>query len=132
MEQAQRKASIRYHNRVYTALVLMWLLVLQRLHGGAPLESAVLELLRGLPDSFWPRPCKRVRKWREQGKAFSSHTGAYHQARQRLPLSIVQESCDRIFNELMTRLGLLWQRERQWGISAGWIFHALGPQQRAN
>ncbi len=83
----------------------MWLLVVQRLHGGAPLESAVLELLRGLPDRFWPRPCKRLRQWREQDKALSSHTGAYHQARQRLPLSVVQESCDRIFNELMTRLG---------------------------
>jgi len=81
--------------------VVLWLLVLQRLQGGAPLETAVLELLRGLPCSFWPRPCKRVRAWQEHGKAPSSHTGAYNQARQALPLSVVRRSCDRIFEELM-------------------------------
>jgi len=82
----------------------MWLLVLQRLHGAAPLEAAVLELLRGLPASFWPRPCKRIRKWREQGESPSSNTGAYNQARQALPLAIVQQSCDRIFQELTGKM----------------------------
>jgi hypothetical protein len=82
----------------------MWLLVLQRLQGGAPLEAAVLELLRGLPASFWPRPCKRIRKWREQGESPSSNTGAYNQARQALPLAIVQQSCDRIFQELTGKM----------------------------
>ena len=79
----------------------MWLLVMQRLHGGASLEAAVLELLRGLPASFWPQPCKRLRQWREHGKMPSSHTGAYNQARQALPLSIVKQSCDRIFEQLV-------------------------------
>jgi hypothetical protein len=81
----------------------MWLLVVQRLHGGAPLETAVMELLRGLPASCWPRPCKRIRDWQEQGKPLSSHAGAYHQARQALSLSVVQQSCDRIFEELAAR-----------------------------
>lgn len=81
----------------------MWLLVVQRLHGGAPLETAVMELLHGLPASFWPRPCKRIRDWQEQGKPLSSHPGAYHQARQALSLSVVQQSCDRIFEELAAR-----------------------------
>ncbi len=82
----------------------MWLLVVQRLHGGAPLETAVLELLHGLPAGFWPRPCKRIRDWQEQGKPLSSNTGAYNQARQALPLSVVQQSCDRIFEELAARM----------------------------
>jgi len=82
----------------------MWLLVLQRLHGGASLETVVMELLRGLPASFWPRPCKRIRQWREEGKPLSSHTGAYNQARQALPLPIVQQSCDRIFQELVGKV----------------------------
>ena len=80
----------------------MWLLITQRLCGGA-LEDAVLELLRGLPASFWPRPCKRLRQWWEGGKSPSSHTGAYNQARQALPLSTVQQSCDRIFEHLVVR-----------------------------
>ena len=82
----------------------MWLLILQRLEGGAPLGAAVLELLRGLPSEFWPRPCKRIRDWRERGTAPSSHTGAYNQARQALPLAVVQRSCDRIFQELIAQL----------------------------
>jgi Transposase DDE domain len=75
--------------------------VAQRLYGGASLEVAVLELLRGLPASFWPNPCKRIRDWRKHGQAPSSNTGAYNQARHALPLSMVQKSCDRIFEQLM-------------------------------
>lgn len=92
-------------NGVYTSLVILWLLVAQRLQGGASLESAVLEMLQGLPADFWPRPCKRIRDWREQGKLPSSNTGAYNQARQALPLSIVQKSCDRIFQQLVAQIG---------------------------
>ena len=104
LDQAQTDAGVRRNNSVYSPLVVMWLLVLQRLHGGASLETAVLELLRGLPASFWPNPCKRVRQWREHGKSPSSHTGAYNQARQALPLSIVEQSCDRIFEQLVNQM----------------------------
>jgi hypothetical protein len=104
LEQAQAEAGVKLNNSVYSPLVVLWLLVAQRLQGGAPLAAAVLELLRGLPASFWPRPCKRIRNWREHGKAPSSHTGAYNQARQALPLSIVQNSCDRIFEQLTAQL----------------------------
>jgi hypothetical protein len=64
-----------------------------------------LELLRGLPDTFWPRPCKRIRDWREHGRTPSSNTGAYNQARQALPRSIVQKSCDHIFQQLVAQMG---------------------------
>jgi hypothetical protein len=98
------QAGVRHRNGIYSPLVVLWLLVVQRLHGGAPLEAAVLELLRGLPANFWPRPCKRIRDWQARGKSPSSHTGAYNQARQALPLSVVQQSCDRIFEELVGQL----------------------------
>jgi Transposase DDE domain len=80
------------------------LLVAQRLYGAASLETAVLELLRGLPASFWPQPCKRIQQWRDQGKTPSSNTGAYNQARQKLPLGIVQKSCDHIFQQLVAQM----------------------------
>lgn len=102
IEQACAQARIRCHNRVYNPLVVLWLFVVQRLHGGAPLEAAVLELVHGLPASFWPQPCKRVRDWKQDGKSPSSNTGAYNQARQALPVSVVRESCDRIFESLVT------------------------------
>ena len=62
-----------------------------------------MQLLCGLPAGFWPRPCKRIRDWRERGHSPSLHTGAYNQARQALPLSVVQQSCDRIFEKLVSQ-----------------------------
>lgn len=104
LAQAQIEAQVKYNNGVYSPLVVLWLLVAQRLCGGASLGDAVLELLRGLPASFWPRPCKRIRDWLEQGKTPSSHTGAYNQARQTLPRSMVQKSCDRVFEQLIAKM----------------------------
>lgn len=83
---------------------MLWLLVLQRLYGGVPLQAAVLELLRGLPANFWPRPCKRIRNWQQQGELPSSHTGAYNQARQALPLLVVQQASDRVCTQLMAEM----------------------------
>ena len=105
MDQACQKAPRRFNNSIYNPLVVMWLLLWQRLHGAAPLEAAVLDLLQDLPACFWPNPCKRMRAWRESGQPISGHTAAYNQARQKLPLSVVEQSCDRIFDELMARLG---------------------------
>lgn len=96
---------MKRNNSVYSPLVVLWLMVAQRLDGGASLEAAVLQLLRGLPASFWPQPCKRIRDWREHGKMPSSNTGAYNQARLALPLSMVEKSCDRIFEQLVAQIG---------------------------
>src|SRR5208282_4771263 len=77
----------RQNNRVYTFAVVTWLMVVQRLQGPGTLHTAVLELLRDPPADFWPRPCKRLRPAPQpQGRPLSSHTGAYNQARQELPL----------------------------------------------
>jgi putative transposase len=113
LQSALEEAGVRRHNGIYSPLVILWLLVWQRLEGGAPLETAVLELLRGLPASFWPRPCKRMRDWWEHGKAPSSNTGAYNQARQALPVSVVQKSCDRIFEELVAQFDRPGSRQRR-------------------
>ena len=104
LEQALTEAGLKHNNGVYTPLVVLWLLVSQRLRGGASLESAVLELVQGIPDTFWPRPCKRIRDWREHGKAPSTNTGGYNQARLALPLLIVEKSTDRIFEQFVARL----------------------------
>jgi hypothetical protein len=100
VQRLQHQAGLRHNNRVYTPQVVLWLLIVQRLDGGASLETAVLALLRGLPASFWPRPCKRLQNWRQHGTPLSSYSGAYNQARQALPLPVVQQSCDRIFEQL--------------------------------
>ena len=104
LDQALSEAGVKSNNSIYSPLVVLWLLVAQRLQCGASMEAAVLELLRGLPSSFWPRPCKRIRDWREHGKAPSSNTGAYNQARQALPLSVVQKGFDHIFEQLLSQV----------------------------
>lgn len=104
LDQLQTEAGVKRNNCVYSPLVTMWLMMLQRLHCGASLESAVLELLRGLPPSFWPNPCKRIRRWQEDGTAPSSNTGAYNLARQALSPSIVQKSYDRMFAQMVSRM----------------------------
>jgi putative transposase len=101
---AYQQAIAKFNNSVYTPQVVMWLLMRQRLQGAAPLEAAVLDLLQDLPACFWPNPCKRVRAWQQSGKPMSGNTAAYNQARQKLPLPVVEQSCDRIFDQLMARL----------------------------
>jgi hypothetical protein len=84
----------------------MWLLMWQRLHGAAPLEAAVLDLLQDVPACFWPNPCKRVRDWQQSGKPVSGNTAAYNQGRQKLPSSVVEQSCDHMFDQLTARMAL--------------------------
>ncbi len=100
LTKVQNQTSIRQNNRVYSFLVVIWLMIAQRLHGGAALESAVLEFLRGLPPTFWSRPCKRLQDWQHSQIPLSGNTGAYNKARQGLPLTVVEQSCDRIFRQL--------------------------------
>jgi len=90
------EAEKRENNRVYNTTVVMWLMITQRLQVEGSLETAVLELA-GLPASFWPNPCKR----RQPGEGpMSSNTGAYNQARQKLPVKAVKEFCDHMFEQL--------------------------------
>ena len=58
--QFGEKQELRQNNRVYNYAVVIWLMIVQRLHGNGSLETAVLELVRGLPKDFWPQPCKRL------------------------------------------------------------------------
>jgi putative transposase len=98
LQQILQKEKRRQNNRVYSVAVVMWLMILQRLQGPGTLQTAVLELLRGLPSSFWPRPCKRLQS-QPEAHPLSSHTGAYNTARQELPVRIVEQCLDRVFDQ---------------------------------
>ena len=104
---AQNQAKIRENNRVYTSPVVVWLMICQRLQAQGTLESAVLELLGGLPGSFWPQPCKRLEEAAEEGgPRLSKQTGAYNKARQKLSLEVVEECFDHAFQQLIEQAGL--------------------------
>lgn len=99
---ALQKAGAEENNRVYTSAVVMWLMIWQRLQAHGRLDSAVLELLGGLPASFWPDPCKRLEDAaQEGGQRLCSHTGAYNKARQELSLPVVEQCCDHAFEQLV-------------------------------
>ena len=99
--QFQEKQELRQNNRVYNYAVVIWLMIVQRLHGNGSLETAVLELVRGLPKDFWPQPCKRLQSAGQDGKSsLSSNTGSYSNARQEFPLTVLEQCCDRVWAQL--------------------------------
>lgn len=101
LQQLRQKVKLHENNRVYNQSVVMWLMIAQRLQGGGTLETGVLELLMGLPSSFWPKPCKRLRvDANGQKRRLSGNTGSYNDARQALPVSFVQQCFDRAFMQL--------------------------------
>lgn len=105
-DQLRQTEKLRENNRVYHHAVVMWLMIAQRLQGNGTLETAVLELLRGLPASFWPNPCKRLQVGPEGQKPnLSGNTGSYNNARQALPVTTVEQCFDRAFEQLTGEAG---------------------------
>lgn len=70
-------------NTVYTASVILWMLVYQRLKPDASLEAAVKHLLE-------TRPAYLPKNKRLSNGTLSTATGGYSTARSRLPLEVVQ------------------------------------------
>jgi hypothetical protein len=102
LQQLRQKQALRENNRVYNQSVVMWLMIAQRLQGGGTLETGVMELLLGLPSSFWPKPCKRLQVDANGEKPrLSGNTGSYNDARQALPVSLVEECSDWAFVQLI-------------------------------
>lgn len=74
---------------VYTTLATLWMLTLQRLGGGKSLEAIVKETLTHHRDIF-PNN-KRVR-----GGTLSKNSSGYSEARQRLPIEVVEHFTDAV------------------------------------
>ena len=100
MEQQLRQAKVRQNNRLYNPLVVVWLMVFQRFHSNVSMERAAVTMAHGLPAAFWPRPCKRRKE-----DQVSSKDGSYSTARQELPLSVVEQSANRVLEGLLEQTG---------------------------
>lgn len=79
---------------IFTARVVLWMMMMQRLQPRGSLASSVAQLVEGRFDPVLSA-CKRVRD-----KNIASSTGGYCQARQHLPKLLVS----RVMNESMERL----------------------------
>src|ERR1035438_9883342 len=85
-------------NGVYSARLVIWMMIDQRLHARGTLASSVERLVQGRFDSLLSR-CKRV-----QQKKIALSTGGYCQARQRLSKLLVSRSMDELIARLRSRL----------------------------
>jgi hypothetical protein len=80
-------------NMVYTHGVTLWMLILQRLNGGATLEQVIQQVLTHNRDLF---PANR----RVEENTLSENSAAYSQARKRLPLEVIFEFSNAVCNYL--------------------------------
>lgn len=94
VEYLQKQAQIKVRRSIYTAQVVIWLMILQRLQPKGTLATSVEALLAGAADGLLSG-CRRV-----QQKRISRRTGGYSHARQRL----AKRLCWQVVTELVLRL----------------------------
>ena len=94
----QRQMGVTVRNGIYSARLVIWMMIDQRLHARGTLASSVGELVQGRFDPLLSR-CKRVRE-----KKIALSTGGYCQARQHLPKLMVRRSMDELIERLRSRL----------------------------
>jgi hypothetical protein len=94
LQYLEQQTGLRHKRGVYSIAVVVWLMMLQRLHGRGTLASGVQMLLEGAAEPLL-YPCRRVRR-----KRISGRTGGYCQARQKLPKLV----CRQVSQELVERL----------------------------
>src|SRR5580704_11565875 len=83
---------------IYSARLVIWMMIHQRLQAQGTLARSVEQLVQGRFDALLSR-CKRVR---EHNIAVS--TGGYCQARQHLPKLVVSRSMDELIERVRNRL----------------------------
>jgi len=100
LEYFQRQAKMKIRRGVYSGAVVLWLMILQRLHPIGTLSAAVQLLIQGAAGPLMQN-CRRVRR-----KCFSPQTGGYCQARQKLPVKLCQQVGREMNEQLRKILGL--------------------------
>jgi len=94
----QRQIGIQSHDGIYSARVVLWMMMTERLRPRGTLASSVAQLVEGRLDPLLSQ-CKRV-----QDRSIALSTGGYCQARQRLSKLLVSLSMDEILERLRHRL----------------------------
>jgi putative transposase len=100
VEYLQKEAGMRIRRGIYSAQVVLWLMILQRLHAVGTLAAAVQLLIQGAAQPLLQN-CRRVRRGR-----ISSRTGGYCQARHQVPTVLCRQVLGEITHQLRQVLGL--------------------------
>jgi hypothetical protein len=118
LQEADQLFEQRAHT-VYTASVVLWMLVFQRLKPDASLENAVKHLLETCPNHLPEN--KRLR----EGK-LSTNSGSYSVARSRLPLDVVRWFAEEVSTGIISTTAPVLQQRRVFMIDGTTI--ALAPE----
>jgi putative transposase len=94
LQYLQKQTGRKVRRGIYSARVVLWLMILQRLHAGASLAAAVQLLIQGACGELLEN-CHRVRRGN-----ISSRTGGYCQARRKLPKLLCRQVSDEIVEQL--------------------------------
>jgi hypothetical protein len=94
----QRELGIVRRDGIYSARLLLWMMMSQRLQRGGTLALSVEQLAQGRFDALLSQ-CKRARQ-----KNIALSTGGYCQARQHLPKIMVSRTMDELMERLRGRL----------------------------
>ena len=85
VEYYQKQSGSKIRRGIYSAQLVLWLMILQRLHAVGTLAAVIQLLQQGAADLVLQN-CVRVRE-----KRISSRTGGYSQARQKLPTVLCKQ-----------------------------------------
>lgn len=96
-----------FYERIFTLQVVLWYLIFQRLNFDQSMAAVVRDLRRGGADRLGPRRGKLSKKVK------SSRTGAYNQARQRMPLELLQGAFAHLGRQITSMAGLAPARPKQ-------------------
>jgi hypothetical protein len=94
----QRQSGLKIRARLYTARLVIWMMMIQRLQPRGTLARSVAQLVEGRFDPLLSQ-CKRV-----QEKHIALATGGYCRARQDLPKLLVGRTMDELIERLRQRL----------------------------
>ncbi len=100
LEYFQKQTGMKIRRGVYSAQVVLWLMMLQRLHPVGTLAAAVQLLIQGAAGPLLQN-CRRVKR-----KRISARTGGYCQARQKLPARLCRQVGREMIEQLRKMLGL--------------------------
>ena len=100
LEYFQKQAKLKIRRGVYCAQVVLWLMILQRLHAVGTLSAAVQLMLQGAAEPLLQN-CRRV-----LNRRISAQTGGYCQARQKLPALLFRQVSRELITQLRHLLGL--------------------------
>jgi len=94
----QQQLKVKRRSGIYSARLVLWMMIHQRLQPRGTLASSVEQLVQGRFDPLLSQ-CKRVRD-----KRIALSTGGYCQARQGLPKLLVSRTMDQLIERLRSRL----------------------------